>query len=285
MKVSVSRSVGRAFAVLEAFQQTRQPASATEISRTLNAPHSSIVAVLYNLQDLGYLSLDPHSMLFFPTPKLLALGGWLKPQSPEPARVGRMVEILVRDTGHTAALCSRVSLFVNTLAALPGGYPTVTGPPRTLGGALVNAVPGLVILAQMEADELRCLIRDTGAWMREAGTARGIDVAATLERVEAVRRAGSLSGPHPACRGTEIIAYPAGQGVGGAMALAAYIPAQLSLARKMELRQAMERLTRHAVAAKAAEPQWPATGAMAGSAGLNQAHLLISGASPPLSPH
>jgi DNA-binding IclR family transcriptional regulator len=251
----------------------------------LNAPHSSIVAVLYNLADLGYLSLDSQSMLFFPTPKLLALGGWLKPQGAETAGLGRVVETLVRDTGHTAALCARVSLFVNTLAALPGSYLTVTGPAKTLGGALVSAVPGLVILAQMEAEELRCLIRDTGTWMRETGTAKGIDMAATLERVEAVRRAGSFAGAHPACRGTEIIAYPAGLGACGPMALTAYIPAQLSLARKAELRQAMERLTRPAAAAKAAVPEWPATGAIAGPAGLNRVHLHITGARPPLSPH
>jgi len=41
MKVSISRSVGRAFAIMEVFKPTRQPASATQLSRGLHARHGS----------------------------------------------------------------------------------------------------------------------------------------------------------------------------------------------------------------------------------------------------
>jgi len=264
MKISVSRSVGRAFAIMELFQQTQLPASASDISRSLNAPHSSIVAVLYTLRDMGYLSMDSRTMRFFPTSKLFTMSSWLSPAATEPGRLDRMMERLRRDTGYTVALVSRVSLFVNTLVTLPGTHPAVAGPPKAVGAALVNSVPGLVILAQMEEEAVRGIIRDTQLWLRECGARTRIEASGTLDRIDAVRRAGCLAGGHPDCSGTEIIAYPLGKDLSGApLALAAYIPTHLSQARKAELRRRLDMRS-----ARSASPIAPGPVSRLASSGL-----------------
>jgi DNA-binding IclR family transcriptional regulator len=207
MKVSISRSVGRAFAIMELFREAREPANATQLSRRLDAPHSSVVAVLHNLRELGYLSFDETDMTYFPTTKLLDLTSWLRPAPRDHGRLGALVEAVARDTGHMVVLASRLSLFVNTITLRPGRFTTVSAPPRSVGAALTTSIHGLVILAQMGDDEVAEIMRETEAWLRDAGARKTFDTASILANIAIARRKGYLAGAHPTCRGTEIIAY------------------------------------------------------------------------------
>ncbi len=241
MKVSVSRSVGRAFAVMEAFRETRRPATATDLSRKLGYPHSSTVAVLYNLCQLGYLSHDPEKLLFFPTTKLLDLAAWMRPAVREHGKLAWLVDHIVRDTGHTTVLSSRVSLFVNTVVTRPGRYQVASGAAKSVGAALACSVPGLAILSQMPDDDIRLILQDTHAWQKEAGLRPPVDPGRTLADIDSVRRRGFSAGRHPACEATEIIAYAIpSPGAAVPMALAVHVPARLSPASKEDVRHAME---------------------------------------------
>jgi DNA-binding IclR family transcriptional regulator len=239
MKVSVSRSVGRAFAVMEAFRTTRRPATATDLSRKLGFPHSSTVAVLYNLCELGYLSHDPEKLLFFPTTKLLDLAAWMRPAAREHGKLAWLVDTIVRDTGHTTVLSSRLSLFVNTVMTRTGKYQVASGAAKSVGAALACSVPGRAILAQMPDDDVRGILRDTSAWQKEAGLRQHMDAGRTLASIDTIRRRGFSAGMHPACEGTEIIAY-AIPTAGVPMALAVHLPARLSHASKDDVHHAME---------------------------------------------
>lgn len=92
IKVSISRSVGRAFAVLELFRDQQKSARATQISRSLDAPHSSVVAVLQNLRELGFLSFDETNMTYFPNAKLRDLTTSLRPPSRNPGQLSGLME-------------------------------------------------------------------------------------------------------------------------------------------------------------------------------------------------
>jgi len=241
MKVSVSRSVGRAFAVMEAFRETRRPATATDISRKLGFPHSSTVAVLYNLCELGYLSHDPAKLLFFPTTKLLELAAWMRPAVREHGKLAWLVDRVAGDTGHTTVLSSRVSLFVNTVVTRPGKYQVAGGGSRSVGAALACSVPGLAILSQMPHDDIRDILKDTAAWQREAGLRQAIDPRHALETLEVVRTRGFATGVHPACDGTEIIAYAVPAPVASVpLAVSVHVPARLSRESKEDARHALE---------------------------------------------
>jgi len=241
MKVSISRSVGRAFAVMELFRERREPASATELSRRLDAPHSSVVAVLHNLRELGYLRFDRADMTYFPTAKLLDLAGWLRPAAPDLGRLCACAERVAHDTGHLTALSSRVSLFVNTVMLREGRFATVSGPAKAVGAALVTSVTGLVILAQMEDQDVRGILRETETWLRDAGARpSSFDGFATLASIETVRRAGFLAGAHPSCRSTEIMACGVSVTDGAPFAVSVHVPACLSRDSKAEVRHILQ---------------------------------------------
>jgi DNA-binding IclR family transcriptional regulator len=240
MKVSVSRSVGRAFAVMELFREAQKPATATQISRRLDAPHSSVVAVLLNLCDLGFLSLDETDMTYFPTAKLRDLTAWLRPPSRDHGQLGGLVDSLARDSGHMTALSSRLSLFVNTVAHRTGRFSMVAPPPISVGAALIDSVCGQVILAQLDDDEVAGIMRKTDEWLRNAGARKSFDKASTMANIDTARRNGFLSGTHSTCRSTEIIAYAVKGPASSPLALSVHIPSCLSRESKEDLRQLLK---------------------------------------------
>lgn len=247
MKVSVSRSVGRAFAVMELFREAQAPANATELSRRLGAPHSSVVAVLHNLRELGYLSFDDVDMTFFPTTKMLSLGAWLRPAPWDQGMLSALVERVARDTGHMTALSSRLSLFVNTVLLRPGRYSNVAAPARSVGAALTHSVAGHIILSQLDDSALADILRETESWMRSAGVRNAFDKAALLSNVALARRKGFLTGAHPSCRGTEIISYAVKGAAASPCALSVHIPTCLSRDGKDAVWQFLEAGVRDSV--------------------------------------
>jgi DNA-binding IclR family transcriptional regulator len=240
MKVSVSRSVGRAFAVMEVFREAQEPANASQISRRLAAPHSSVVAVLLNLRELGFLSYDEVDMTYFPTTKLLDLAAWLRPARRNEGLLGVLVDRVARDTGHMTALSSRLSLFVNTVLLREGKFSTVAPPARSVGATLTNSVHGHALLSQLDDSEVADIMRETEAWMRNAGARSTFDTASTHANIERARRQGYVSGPHPTCRGTEIIAYAVKETHAAPFALSVHIPACLSRTGKDDVRRFVE---------------------------------------------
>ncbi len=240
MKVSVSRSVGRAFAVMELFREAQTPASATQIRRRLDAPHSSVVAVLQNLRELGFLSLNEADMTYFPTTKLRDLAAWLRPPARDPGQLSGLVDRLARDTGHVTALSSRLSLFVNTVAARPGRFSGVSAPPASVGAALVDSICGHVILAKLDDDDIAGIMRKTDDWLLHAGARKSFDKARALANIDLARRKGFLSGTQATCRSTEIIAYAMSGPAASPLALSVHIPSCLSQEGKEEVRQKLQ---------------------------------------------
>jgi DNA-binding IclR family transcriptional regulator len=240
MKVSVSRSVGRAFAVMELFREVQTPASATQIRRRLDAPHSSVVAVLQNLRELGFLSLNEADMTYFPTTKLRDLAAWLRPPARDPGQLSGLVDCLAQETGHMTALSSRLSLFVNTVAQRSGRFSTVSAPPESVGAALIDSICGHVILAQLDDDEVAGIMRKTDDWLLHAGARKSFDKARTLANIDLARRKGFLSGTHATCRSTEIIAHAVKGPAASPLALSVHIPSCLSRESKEDVKRKLE---------------------------------------------
>jgi DNA-binding IclR family transcriptional regulator len=238
MKVSVSKSVARAFAIMEQFQQTREPATATSIRRRLNCPHSSAVAVLYNLAELGYLSHDREAGLFFPTAKLWGMAEWLRPAArPAPSQLGTLVDAIARDTGWTTALYSRVSLFTNALITRAGDSAASPAPPTGVGAALALSAPGLAILSRMEDEAMHAVLRGTTSWLSEAGATTRLDIAKTIADVAAVRRRGFALAPDRTRRSLQVLAYPLER---EPLALAVSLPSSLPPSEVAAVRGAIE---------------------------------------------
>lgn len=71
------KSAMRAIEVLEHFKLHQQPRSMSEIARDLCYPQSSATVLLKTLMKLGYLTFDRRERVYFPTPKVAALGEWV----------------------------------------------------------------------------------------------------------------------------------------------------------------------------------------------------------------
>jgi DNA-binding IclR family transcriptional regulator len=74
--VSVSQSVTRVVRLLEAFDAQRRPLTSHEIGQALDAPRSSVAALLRALVDLSILSFDRRTTTYAPTARLARITAW-----------------------------------------------------------------------------------------------------------------------------------------------------------------------------------------------------------------
>ena len=74
---STVKSALRAIEILEFFARVRQPRAMSEIGEALGYPPSSATVLLKTLVGLGYLNFDRKRRVYFPTPKVTALGDWI----------------------------------------------------------------------------------------------------------------------------------------------------------------------------------------------------------------
>lgn len=77
MQSAQVKSATRAIEILEYFVKVRQPRAMSEIALALGYPQSSATVLLKTLVTLGYLNFDRRERVYFPTPKVTALGDWV----------------------------------------------------------------------------------------------------------------------------------------------------------------------------------------------------------------
>lgn len=71
------KSATRAFEMLEYFKLSQQARSMSELATDLGYPKSSTTVLLKTLVKMGYLNYDRSRRVYFPTPKVTALGDWV----------------------------------------------------------------------------------------------------------------------------------------------------------------------------------------------------------------
>lgn len=78
MDDAVVKSVGRVFEVLELFDESQAPQTATQVGRKLKYPASSTLALLKSMVKLGYLAFDRAERVYAPTVRVSMLGRWVE---------------------------------------------------------------------------------------------------------------------------------------------------------------------------------------------------------------
>ena len=208
MDVSISKSVARAFEVIELFRELRRPASATEIRRLLDYPHSSMVAVLHNLADLGYLSYHPSTRLYFPSQKLSSLASWLQPVLKGSGRLRELTSAISDVTGQTTVISCRNAFFLNIVHAQKGSHPSAKELSPGIGITLCRSIPGLAILSLLPDAEIIKLVEQTNKWSGHVKADQARPVQQVLDQVNEVRESGVSVGYNWSLAGTGAIAYP-----------------------------------------------------------------------------
>ncbi len=77
MQKAQVKSATRVIEVLEYFRVSQQPRSMTQVAGDLGYPQSSATVLLKTMVTLGYLNFDRRDRVYFPTPKVTALGEWI----------------------------------------------------------------------------------------------------------------------------------------------------------------------------------------------------------------
>jgi DNA-binding IclR family transcriptional regulator len=208
MKVSISKSVARAFEILEVFHETRKALSATEIRRSLGHPHSSVVAVLHNLVEVGYLDYDRAKRTYFPTHKLYRLGSWVQSGLIESAAFRDLAAAIATVTQHTTAVSGRSYIFLNIIHTYKGRHPTAVNFPCGIGSTLFKSVTGTVILSQMTDTEIQRLIRYSNQWSKNTKADLFSELDKVMEAVGEARQNGYAIGYDGFSPGVGAIAYP-----------------------------------------------------------------------------
>ncbi len=146
---NVSKSVGRAFAVLELFEQQQQALTAPEIRTALNLPQPSSHALLQELVALGYLSYDPAARNYFPQFRLRRLGAWLTGPLLPDASLASMLKGLCTAIGETCSASHRQGQQLEILHAECATHPVAVRLSSGLGESLWRSVAGRTLLADM----------------------------------------------------------------------------------------------------------------------------------------
>jgi IclR family acetate operon transcriptional repressor len=208
VKVSISRSVSRAFEVMEVFKETRRPATATEIRQKLNCPHSSAVAVLHNLVELGYLSYSEAGHRYFPTGKLSMLSTWVQPSLKGSSKIRYVADAIALETGHSTAITCRNSIFVNIVYVRRGHNPQSEQFSTGIGVSLARSIPGIALLAQMSDEDVRDTIIKINQWSKKARAEQQSDSDEVMNAVQLARERGAAVAFDWSFEGTGAVAVP-----------------------------------------------------------------------------
>lgn len=98
---SVSQSVSRSIGIFQLFAQRRAALTAAEIAQYLDAPRSSVAALLKELVELRMLSLNRRTLTYLPTLGFAQLSGWLTDAARFPPEIAEMIDTLQAECGET----------------------------------------------------------------------------------------------------------------------------------------------------------------------------------------
>jgi DNA-binding IclR family transcriptional regulator len=228
----ISKSVSRAFALLELFRREQRPLTASAIEAALVIPQPSALVLARELVELGYLSLDAATREYAPTARVAELGAWLGGSGLPRQRLRRLADEIARLTGETTTLCTASGHLLDVDYCAPG---TLAGSilMRTGRAApLARSGSGRAVLATFTDDESRALIDEALAGEQQVA----IEPAAVLRDVRAARRGGALVSTDLMIDGIGAIAFPLPvEAAAGHFAIVVAAPSPRILQRRAEI--------------------------------------------------
>lgn len=177
--VSISKSVARAFQVLELFRTHRQPLTAAAIGRQLALPQPSTRALLKTLVSLGYLSCTTADRTYWPTGQVTLLGQWLRAEQRVPVLLTLALDRIAGLAGETTSLCGLRDGNVEILQVCKAQHPVALQLESGVGVAAWRTAVGRALLAALPEADLSALL---AAWLSQERTPTGRRVLQSLPR-------------------------------------------------------------------------------------------------------
>lgn len=207
--ISVVKTAGRVFEVLEYFREVRVPLSVREIAERFDYPVSSTSVLVKSLATLGYLTYDRDARAFFPTLRIATLGDWLYDAMYGSGDVLRLLEDICRDTGETALLAVQNDIYSQYVHIQPNRDQVIQlNVPVGTRRLLCWSGTGWAILSQFADEAIERLVERTLARLRNDPLASRITLEKVMTQVRATRKHGYALSDRTVTTGAAVIAMP-----------------------------------------------------------------------------
>ncbi len=204
MSTVISKSVSRAFALLELFRREQRPLTATAIETALELPQASALVLARELAALGYLAYDARLRTYFPSERLADLAGWLTQLDLPVRRLTGLADEIARVTRETTSLCTRNGHFLQIEYFSPGTQPGSILMHLGRGGPLPCSGAGRAVLATLGDEDVRLLV----ATVQRRESQYRFDVGDALRDVQSARRKRHLVTFDLMIPGVAAVAFP-----------------------------------------------------------------------------
>ena len=155
---NISKSVARAFRVLELFRELRKPMTAAQIQHAIDIPQPSVRVLLREMTNIGYLACTMPGRTYFPTPRLCTLGDWLGSSLVVHQPLIRAVDNLARASGETASLSTATYGHVEVLHARKADHALALQVMAGMGGSLWRGAVGRTLLSLRSEPEVAAFL-------------------------------------------------------------------------------------------------------------------------------
>jgi DNA-binding IclR family transcriptional regulator len=197
--------------VLELFDELQREARVSEIADRLAFPQSSTSLLLKCLEQLGYLTYDPETRAYLPSPRVALLGTWLDSGPVRNGALHRMLEELSRKTGDTVILAARNGIYSQYIHVAQAPSAMRFHVPPGSRRLVTWSATGFALLAGTPEHEIRSLCVRTNAEAPDRQVR--IEVSRVLENVKQAREQGYFFSRGLVTPGAGSIAIPLLSGV------------------------------------------------------------------------
>lgn len=186
------KSAVRSLDVLYLFAAERRALSQREIVRLLGYPQSSTTFLLKTMVDSGYLIYDPNERTYFPTPKVLSVGDWLRETDygsmDGDSPLSDLIRELQDEFGETVCLSTQNDTNVYWHRVVARNLPTSLYYPEGHMYALTYSSHGWVLMSRLDEERVDRTCRLVNA--RERDIRLRVDPDKAVRRAEQIRQRG-----------------------------------------------------------------------------------------------
>jgi len=187
MQPAQVKSATRAIEILEHFMRVRQPRAMSEIAQALGYPQSSTTVLLKTLVTLGYLNFDRRERVYFPTPKVTALGDWVPRALFGSSRVLEAMRDVHAATGEGVGISTKNDIYLQYVQNMDSVHALRFVIPEGALRPLTQSGIGWTLLSTLPDDKIDDVVRRANIASEKV---ERVTTAAIMARILEIREKG-----------------------------------------------------------------------------------------------
>ena len=198
------KSATRALEVLDYFRLVQQERSMSELSGDLGYPASSATVLLKTLVQMGYLNYDRTRRVYFPTPKVTALGDWVPRKLFGSGRILDAMNDVHAATGEGIFVGSKNDVYLQYLKTKESLHALRFHIDEGTVRPITRSAAGWILLSTLPDDKLDNMVRRAN--IAAGAPTERVTVNEMRARIEAIRARGFAWAEHVPFQGGATLA-------------------------------------------------------------------------------